>query len=93
MTLKVFPKHSFTYEGTNVHIYQANKGEGIPKHTHDYSHAVACTAGSCKITKENKEVEINIMSQPVNLVGQEWHEIEAIEDGTSFITVFKEGKY
>jgi len=93
MTVKVFPKNTFTYEGTSVHVYQADKGEGIPEHTHVYSHAVACTAGRCAIRKENKYVEMNVMSQPVNLVGEEWHEIEALEDGTSFITVFKEGKY
>jgi hypothetical protein len=31
-------------------------------------------------------------TQPVNLIGGEWYEIEALEDGTVFITVFVEGK-
>lgn len=93
MTVKTLPIHHFSYEGATVHVYKASKGEGIPQHTHDYSHAVVCMAGKCAIRKENKYMEIDIMSQPINLVGQEWHEIEALEDGTSFITVFKEGKY
>jgi quercetin dioxygenase-like cupin family protein len=93
MTIDVLPKHQFSYEGTSIRVYIANKGEGIPKHTHNYSHAVACTAGRCAIRKENVYVEMDVLTQPINLVGQEWHEIEALEDKTSFITVFKEGKY
>jgi hypothetical protein len=27
-------------------------------------------------------------TQPVNLVADEWHEIEALEDGTVFVNVF-----
>ena len=27
-------------------------------------------------------------TQPVNLVANEWHEIEALEDGTVFVNVF-----
>ena len=32
-------------------------------------------------------------TQPVNLVAVEWHEIEALEDGTVFATMFSDGKY
>jgi hypothetical protein len=32
-------------------------------------------------------------TQPVNLPAYEWHEIEALEDGTVFVNVFSEGKY
>lgn len=32
-------------------------------------------------------------TQPVNLVADGWHEIEALEDGTVFVNVFAEGKY
>lgn len=32
-------------------------------------------------------------TQSVNLVANEWHEIEALEDGTVFMNVFAEGKY
>jgi hypothetical protein len=28
-----------------------------------------------------------------NLTAAEWHEIEALEDGTVFVNVFAEGKY
>ena len=27
-------------------------------------------------------------TQPVNLVANEWHELEALEDGTVFVNVF-----
>jgi hypothetical protein len=31
-------------------------------------------------------------TQPVDLVSNEWHEVEALEDGTVFANVFSEGK-
>lgn len=91
--MQVQPKHSITYGGANVRIYHANKGEGIPAHSHAYSHATMCHSGSCLIRKENIEVTINKESTPVNLLAGEWHEIEALEDGTVFVNVFAEGTY
>jgi quercetin dioxygenase-like cupin family protein len=85
-------KHSFTYDGAVVNIYHANKGEGLPSHSHSYSHATMCHSGSCLITKENKSLIMNKDTQPINLIAGEWHEIEALEDGTVFVNVFAEGK-
>lgn len=93
MTVKIEPKFSFSYDGARLNIYHANKGEGLPAHNHIYSHATFCTAGSCYIRKENKEVLVTKNNQPINLVGKEWHEIEAAEDNTVFINVFAEDKY
>jgi quercetin dioxygenase-like cupin family protein len=90
--ISVAPKHDFTYDGATVRVYHANKGEGIPAHSHAYSHATMCHAGSCLVTKENKSLVMNKDTQPVNLIAGEWHEIEALEDGTVFINVFAEGK-
>lgn len=91
--ISVPPRHSFTYDGAQLNVYHANKGEGLPKHSHTFSHATMCNAGSCWIRKEGKEVLINKDTQPINLVAGEWHEIEAAEDGTVFVNVFAEGKY
>jgi hypothetical protein len=52
-----------------------------------------CHAGSCIIRKKGRELVMTKDTQPVNLVGSEWHEIEALEDGTVFVNVFAEGKY
>jgi quercetin dioxygenase-like cupin family protein len=87
------PKHSFTYDDTQLNVYHANKGEGLPKHEHKYSHATLCHSGSIIVRKENKELVMTKETQPVNLVANEWHEIEALEDGTVFVNVFAEGKY
>jgi len=87
------PRHSFTYDGAQINVYHANKGEGLPRHFHDYVHATMCNAGSCWVRKEGKEVLVTKDTQPINLVANEWHEIEAIEDGTVFVNVFAEGKY
>mgnify|MGYP003343440872 FL=1 len=92
-TTAIAPRHSFTYDGAQLNVYHANKGEGLPKHEHSFSHATMCCSGSCWIRKEGKEVLIDKNTQPINLVAGEWHEIEAAEDGTVFVNVFAEGKY
>ena len=85
--------NEFNYDGSSIRVYQCNKGEGLPKHEHSYSHAVICASGSCLITKDNVERILKIGTQPLNLKANEWHEIEALEDNTVFMTVFAEGKY
>jgi hypothetical protein len=52
-----------------------------------------CHSGSCIVRKENKQLVMTKDTQPVNLTAGEWHEIEALEDGTVFVNVFSEGKY
>jgi quercetin dioxygenase-like cupin family protein len=93
MVISVAPKHDMTYDGAVVRIYHANKGEGIPTHSHAYSHATICMNGSCKLTQEDKSVIVNKDSTPINLLAGKFHEIEALEDGTVFVNVFAEGKY
>jgi quercetin dioxygenase-like cupin family protein len=92
MVTNVGAKHTMTYGNMQMNIYHANKGEGISMHSHAYSHATICMAGSCKLTQENKSVITNPNSMPVNLLAGKWHEIEALEDGTVFVNVFSEGK-
>ena len=93
MITTITPKHSFTYDGATLNVYHANKGEGLPQHSHTYSHAVLCTSGACIIRKEGKEITIDKNTQPINLVADEWHEVEATKKNTVFINVFAEGKY
>ena len=87
------PKHSFTYDGAQINVYHANVGEGLPRHEHLYAHATICHAGRCLVTLEGRNYTINKDSQPLNLPANEWHEIEALEDGTVFVNVFAENKY
>ena len=82
-----------TQDKTIISVYHPNKGEGLPKHEHVYSHLTICAAGSIVVRKEGVEHRMDKHSQPVNLKPNEWHEIEALEDGTVFINVFAEGKY
>lgn len=93
MTQPVSPKYQITYDGATVHVYHANKGQGLAKHTHAYAHLTMCHSGSCVIRKEGIEKVIDKNTQPINLKAAEWHEIEALEDGTVFVNVFAEGKY
>ena len=92
MVADVSPKHNITYGNSIVRVYHANKGEGIPMHSHPYSHAVICVSGSCKLTQENKYIITDKNSTPVNLLAGKLHEIEALEDNTVFVNVFAEGK-
>lgn len=91
--IAISPKHTFTYDGATLNVYHANKGEGLPKHEHSYSHATICHSGSCVVRVESKELIMTKDTQPVNLLGGKWHEIEALEDGTVFVNIFAENKY
>jgi len=93
MTERAHLAHAVTYDGASINVFHANKGEGIPKHSHVYSHLTICHAGSCVIRKEGIEKIIDKNTQPINLKADEWHEIEALEDGTVFVNVFAESKY
>lgn len=93
MTVYVAPKFELTQDGTTLAVYHSRKGQGLPKHEHVYSHLTICAAGSIVVRKENFEHVMTKHSQPVNLKPNEWHEIEALEDGTVFINVFVENKY
>lgn len=93
MTTPITPVHSVTYDGAVINIYHANAGEGLPRHEHAYAHLTMCHAGSCIIRKENRKVIVTKDTQPINLRAAEWHEIEALEDGTVFVNVFAEGKH
>lgn len=92
MIESIVPKHLFTYDGATLNVYHANKGQGLPKHEHLYSHAIVCHSGSCVVRVENKELVMTKETQPVNLLGGKWHEIEALEDNTVFVNVFAENK-
>ena len=87
------PKFNVVYDGASVNVYHADKGQGLPRHEHRYAHLTMCHAGSCIVRKEGRELVMTKDTQPVNLVAGEWHEIEALEDGTVFVNVFSEGKY
>lgn len=88
----IIPVNNFVYESIKINIYHANKGQGLPKHEHNFSHATICHSGSIIVRKENKELVMTKNHPPVNLVADEWHEIEALEDNTVFVNVFAEGK-
>lgn len=93
MVQVIAPTHQVFYDGAVMSIFHANKGEGLARHEHCYAHLTVCHSGSCVIRKEGIEKVINKNTQPINLKAAEWHEIEALEDGTVFVNVFSEGKY
>jgi hypothetical protein len=84
----VSPKFVVKLNTTTMQIYHADTGCGLIRHEHSYSHLTMCHAGSCIVRKEGRELVITKDTQPVNLVAKEWHEIEALEDGTVFVNVF-----
>lgn len=86
------PRHMVTYDGAVLNTYHCNASEGLPRHEHKYAHLTICHAGSCVVRKEGRELVMTKDTQPVNLTANEWHEIEALEDGTVFVNVFAEGK-
>jgi quercetin dioxygenase-like cupin family protein len=93
MVALALPRFFATQDGASVAIFHVDKGQGLPRHDHPYSHLTMCHAGSIAVRKEGKEVVRTKDSKPLNLVANEWHEIEALEDGTVFVNVFAEDKY
>lgn len=87
------PRFTVTQDGTTLNIYHVDAGEGLPRHDHTFSHLTICMAGSCIVRKEGRNLVMTKDTQPVNLIANEWHEIEALEDGTVFVNAFAEGKY
>jgi len=93
MVQNIAHMHLFTYGQSIYKVFHANKGEGLPKHKHIFEHLTICHAGSCALRKEGKEIVITKKTQPISLPANEWHEIEALEDGTVFANIFVEGSY
>lgn len=89
----IIPRFAVTQDGATLNVYHADKGEGLPQHEHVFSHLTMCHAGSIKVSNERRSLVMTKDTQPVNLLANEWHEIEALEDGTVFVNVFAEGKY
>lgn len=89
----IVAKFTVSIGGSMTNVFHANAGEGLPRHEHAYAHLTMCHAGSIIVRKEGRELVMTKDTQPVNLVANEWHEIEALEDGTVFVNVFAEGKY
>jgi quercetin dioxygenase-like cupin family protein len=84
----LMPRFIVEQNGTTLQVFHANKGDGLPRHEHLFSHLTFCHGGSCIVRKDGKELCMNKDTQPVNLTANEWHEIEALEDGTVFVNVF-----
>ena len=90
--IEVQIKHEFSSDGILYRVYHANKGEGIAKHQHSYSHITMCHSGSIIVRKQGRELVMTKDSQPVNLTANEWHEIESLENNTVFMNVYSQGK-
>lgn len=88
--ITLLPRFAVTQNATTVNVYHANIGEGLPSHQHVFSHLTFCHSGSCIVRKQGKSLIMTKDTQPVNLVENEWHEVEALEDGTVFVNVFAE---
>ena len=85
--------HTFAYAGAQFNVFHAKKGEGLPMHEHAWNHATVCQVGSCVVRVKGKEIVMTATMQPIDLPANFPHEIEALEDGTVFVNIFKEGLY
>ena len=91
---KIDYTHDFLYDGVRMVIFHANKGQDLPMHGHSFHHGFVCNSGSCLVTLENGQSKIvNKNSQPINLLNDKKHEIEALEDETVFVNIFADNKY
>jgi hypothetical protein len=85
--VQLMPLYTFPYKGLTITFYKGNVGEGLRKHEHSDSHLTVISSGKVCILKENVYKELVNGDQPVNLKENEWHEIEILEDNTTFFNV------
>jgi quercetin dioxygenase-like cupin family protein len=91
---KINYAHDFLYDGVRMVIFHAKKGQGLPMHGHNFHHGFVCNSGSCLVTLEDgRSKTVNKYSQPINLLNNQKHEIEALEDETVFVNIFADNKY
>ena len=57
---QIQPKFTVTQDGVTLNIYHANKGEGLPRHEHVYSHLTMCFSMS-SISKSFINLEIKLL--------------------------------
>lgn len=88
MVKLVVPTKIFDYQDVTINVYHAESGQGLPKHDHTFSHLTTCWSGKCIVRKEGKYLIMDKHTDPINLVANEWHEIEALEDNTIFVNIF-----
>lgn len=88
MIAQIFPKFRVSRNSVVTEVFHAEHGQGLPRHDHTYSHVTFCFSGSIIIRKEHVELIMTKNTQPVELKANEWHEIEALEDGTVFSNVY-----
>jgi quercetin dioxygenase-like cupin family protein len=88
------PKYTIDVKDTSIQVFHLDKaGEGHPKHVHTYSHVTVVHHGKLKVTTEkNGSFEMTKDTKPLAFPLNQWHELEAMEDGTVFCNVFQRGK-
>lgn len=88
------PKYHFTIDGATVNTFHIEiAGDGHPKHQHTWDHVTLVHAGRLKVrTQHNGEFEMTKDTKPIVFPANQWHELEALEDGTVFTNVFAVGK-
>jgi quercetin dioxygenase-like cupin family protein len=91
---QAFPTYSFTVNSTTINTFHIDlAGEGHPKHVHEYDHVTLVHSGRLLVTTENNGTfEMTKDYRPVRFPANQWHELEAMEDGTVFTNVFGAGQ-
>ncbi len=87
------PTYSFNVNGATINTFHIPKaGEGHPKHQHEYNHVTMVHSGRLLVTTPKVTFEMTKDTRPILFPADEWHELEAIEDGTVFTNVFGENQ-
>lgn len=79
------PTTRYVYNGVVSTIYNADVGQGLPRHEHTFAHTTVCVQGRMVVRKEGKEIELIPLDSPLLLTANEWHEVEALEPNTIFM--------
>lgn len=77
--------HTHRAYGATAVIYEMDKGDEIPWHTHDYNHTHFLIKGSTRVSKNTRPPILTPPGGFIELIAGEEHKIESLENGTIFL--------
>jgi quercetin dioxygenase-like cupin family protein len=75
--------------GCSFQRYDLARGEGLPVHQHDVDHLTVVAAGRIVARTDTRTLEVGPNDKPILFRAGRAHEIEALEDGTVVLNIFR----
>lgn len=81
--------HQLSAMGMRIDRYTFARGEGLPRHQHDEDHLTVVATGRIVARTDTRTLEVGPSDKPILFRAGRAHEIEALEDGTIVLNIFR----